>query len=132
MDRAQRAVAVGRQADPLPGLRAMTEAEGLLPRQHQLDRAPELERGHHRKDQLVLGPQPGAEGAADERVLHGDLVLRQAEHARHHPATVLRALRLVVDGQVAVGAPKHGRRVHFHRHMMFDTTAERGVHLDRC
>ncbi len=57
----------GRQRQTLNAARAVAEGEHLLTGQHHAHRALELECGHHRQRQLVLRPQAGAEGAADER-----------------------------------------------------------------
>ena len=56
-DRAQRAVAISTELEPLHRFRAVAEGEHLLPRQHHTHRAIQQDRGHHRQRQLVLRAQ---------------------------------------------------------------------------
>ncbi len=51
---------------------------------------------------LYCGRRPEPKAPPTTGVLHRHLARRQPEGARHDPARVLRALRLVVDGQVTV------------------------------
>jgi hypothetical protein len=73
------------------------EGEHLLAREHHPHRALQVQRRHHRQQQLVLRPQAGAEGAADEGIAHGELLGLEAEHLAHRLLAVHRALGLVVD-----------------------------------
>ena len=94
-------------------LRAVAEAEDhLLPRERNPDRALQADGGHRGQEQLILRPQPATEGAADEGRQDPHLVLGEAEDIAHVVVAVLRALRLVVDGQAPSSSqtavlPKH-------------------------
>lgn len=79
LQRLEGAVGSGAELHLLPGVGPVAEGEHLVARQHDPDRALEVERGHDGEKHLVLRAQPRAEGAADERRDHPDVVLREAE-----------------------------------------------------
>ena len=129
--RLERAVPLGGEFHPLPGFGPVAKGEHLLAREHDAHRTLELQCAHHRQNQLVLRPQARAKSAADKGVFYRHLVLGQAKYLRHHPAAVLRTLRLVVDRQVAVVRTNHGAGVHFHRVVVLHATVEVGVDAHR-
>ena len=104
----------------------MAEAEDhLLPRKRDPDWALQGDGGHRGQEQLILRPQPAAEGAADEGRQDAHLVLGEAEDIAYIAVAVLRALRLVIDGQASVFVPNrraaealHGIMV-LHRRAIF-------------
>src|SRR5205085_860371 len=69
---------------------------------------------------------------ARERAAHGDRARGQSEPARHGRAAVLRALRLVVDGEVVAGVPAHGGGVHLERIVVLHATVVLGFDAHRC
>lgn len=112
--------------------RPMDMAEHLLPRQFEPDRALEPQRRHHRQEELVLRPQARTEAAADIRRDDADIVARQTEDRAHIGLAVLDALRLVVDGDLAVAMPDHGRGMRFHRVVMLGRDRVLGADADGC
>ena len=115
---------VGSQADGLNSLRSLAETENhLLPRERDPDRAIQRDGGHRRQEQLILRPEPGAEGAADEGGHDAHLVLGEAEDIAHIAVAVLRALRLVIDGQAFVFVPTRRAAQAFHGIMVLHRRA---------
>ena len=96
------------------------KAEHLLARQRHPDRALQLPRRQDGQEHLVLRAQPRAERPADERRDDAQLVRGEAEHVAEVVLDVLHPLRLVVDGELAVLVPDHGRREQLHRVVMLD------------
>ena len=79
-DRGQPPVAVRAEADPLDHLRAVAGiGEHLLPRQRDLDRAPQDPRGERRQHRVGMDDQLGAEAAADEGADDADVLRRDAQ-----------------------------------------------------
>ena len=115
LDRAQLSIFAGAERDEVDRLRPVDMAEHLLARQLDAHRTLQRQGRHHREEKLVLGSQSRAEAAANEGRHDPHIVLRQPEDAGDIGLAVLHALRLVVDGELAVLAPDHRRRMRLHR-----------------
>ena len=115
VDRRQRAVAVGAQAQRLPRRRAMADrAVHLLAAQHQLDRPADQPRRHDAEN-LRPGDQAlGAEAAAEERAADMDVLRRDAEQAGDAALRHRQALARRVDRQ-PVAVPRGDDRMRLHR-----------------
>jgi hypothetical protein len=103
-----------RQPDPLDGRGAVGgDAEHLLARQRDLDRALELARRQCRQDRIGIDRQLAAEAAADELAHHLDILRRDLERRGDRMLGAGDQLGGAVDGQpVAVPRRKAGRRLH--------------------
>ena len=94
------------------GSRARTSAARVSTSAH---RALQRQRAQHRQHHLVLRAQARAEAAAHEGRHDAHIVRLHVEHAAEIALHVLHALRLVVDGELAVAVPHRGRGEQLHR-----------------
>ena len=123
LQRGEAPVPLGAEAQGLDRLRAVAEAEDhLLPCERNPDRALQADRRQRCQEQLILRAQAGAEAAAHEGRQNADLVLGETEDIADVVVAVLRALRLVVDGE-AVIAPNRRASKALHGIMMLDGRA---------
>ena len=114
IDRGQQAVAVGADAKPLAGGRAMADrAVHLFAAQHELDR-PADQSSRHDAEDLRPGDQAlGAEAAAEEGAADMNLLRGDAEQSRDPPLGHGEALARRIDRQrVAVPRRHDGVRLH--------------------
>ncbi len=132
IERGQTALAVGADAKPLPGRRAMADrAVHLLAAQHQLDGSSD-QSGRHDAENLRPGDQAlGAEAAAEERAADMNLVRRDAEQSRDPSYRHRHALARRIDRE-RVAVPSRHDRVRLHRIVILRRRLEGRLDALRC
>src|SRR5262245_23757525 len=113
--RLELAIAPCTQRHALPGHGPKAQTEHLLASQGNPYRPLEHARSHYGQGRRVLRSQPETECATHVGGKYAQLVFFNAEDVAEIVVHVLRALRLVVDGESTVILTHYGGREHLHR-----------------